>query len=106
MNRRVMGALQTYESPGLGMIMCASGGRFVLLKEAQAVFEAAIAESNDRHTEMLAALLHAENALADYIPTMEQHGSTLNYGHSVLRAVRAAIENTQAMRAKDKETPK
>lgn len=41
--------------------------------------------------ELLAALREAENALADYIPTIEKTGAALNYGHAVLRQARAAI---------------
>lgn len=42
--------------------------------------------------ELLVALQEAENALADYIPTIERTGASLNYGHKVLRDVRAAIQ--------------
>lgn len=41
--------------------------------------------------ELLEALKEAENALADYIPTIERTGASLNYGHSVLKKARAAI---------------
>ena len=41
--------------------------------------------------DLLEALLEAENALSDYIPTIERTGACLNYGHKVLRAARAAI---------------
>ena len=41
--------------------------------------------------ELLEALEEAENALADYIPTIERTGASLNYGHSVLNKARAAI---------------
>ena len=41
--------------------------------------------------ELLEALEEAENALADYIPTIERTGASLNYGHSVLKKARAAI---------------
>lgn len=41
--------------------------------------------------ELLEALEEAENALADYILTIERTGASLNYGHSVLKKARAAI---------------
>lgn len=40
---------------------------------------------------MLAALVEAENALTDYIETLERQGAKLNYGRNVLAQVRAAI---------------
>ena len=40
---------------------------------------------------MLEALKEAENALADYIPTIEAKGASLNYGRKVLELVRVAI---------------
>lgn len=43
------------------------------------------------HDELLEALKEAENALADYIPTIERTGASLNYGHKVLNQARAAI---------------
>jgi len=46
--------------------------------------------------ELLAALKEAENALADYIPTLERSGASLNYGHSVLAAARAAIQKAES----------
>ena len=42
------------------------------------------------NAELLAALVHAENALSDYVPTIEKTGASLN-GHKVIRAARAAI---------------
>lgn len=46
--------------------------------------------------DLLRALREAENALADYIPTIEKNtGASLNYGHSVLTMVRAAIRATE-----------
>jgi hypothetical protein len=42
--------------------------------------------------ELLHALIEAENALADYVPTIEKTGASLNYGHSVIRLARAAIK--------------
>lgn len=42
--------------------------------------------------DLLEALREAENALADYIPTIEKSGASLNYGHKVLRQCRAAIK--------------
>ena len=41
--------------------------------------------------ELLEALKHAENALADYVPTIEKTGAALNYGHHVIKMARAAI---------------
>lgn len=42
--------------------------------------------------ELLNALVEAENALSDYIPTIECNGkANLNYGHAVLRQCRVAI---------------
>ena len=43
------------------------------------------------NADLLEALLEAENALSDYIPTIERTGAYLNYGHKVLRTARAAI---------------
>lgn len=40
---------------------------------------------------LYAALVEAENALADYVPQLEAKGSMLGYGRSVLRNIRAAI---------------
>lgn len=40
----------------------------------------------------LDALKNAENALADYIPTIERSGASLHYGRLVLREVRAVID--------------
>lgn len=37
------------------------------------------------------ALREAENALMDYVPQLEAKGSMLNYGHSVLRQIAAAL---------------
>lgn len=37
------------------------------------------------------ALIQAENALADYIPTIEKTGAILNYGHKVLRDARESL---------------
>lgn len=43
--------------------------------------------------QLLEALREAENALADYVSTIEKKmGASLNYGHAVLRKVRAAIK--------------
>lgn len=39
----------------------------------------------------LAALKEAENALADYVQQLEAAGGSMNYGHAVLRQIRAAI---------------
>lgn len=44
--------------------------------------------------ELLGALIEAENALADYVPSLEKHGASLNYGHAVIRQARAAIAKT------------
>ena len=41
--------------------------------------------------DLLAALIEAENALADYVPTIEKTGASLNYGHKVLEMSRAAL---------------
>ena len=41
--------------------------------------------------ELLEALKHAENALADYVPTIEKTGAALNYGHHVIKMAKAAI---------------
>ena len=43
------------------------------------------------HAELVEVLTEAENALADYIPTIERDGAVLNYGHSVLQQVRLAL---------------
>lgn len=46
--------------------------------------------------DLLEALIEAENALADYIPTMEKRlGSVLNYGHKVLAHARIAIAKAE-----------
>jgi hypothetical protein len=39
-----------------------------------------------------AALVDCENALADYIPTLESHGGMMGYGKFVLKQARAALE--------------
>lgn len=45
---------------------------------------------------MFRALVEAENALADYIPTIESSGNaSLNYGHKVLNQVRDAIAQAE-----------
>jgi hypothetical protein len=49
----------------------------------------------DERKALLAALKEAENALADYIPTIEKTGASLNYGHRVLRQCRAAIAKAE-----------
>lgn len=41
--------------------------------------------------EMVIVLKEAENALADYIPTIEKTGASLNYGHSVLLQIRKML---------------
>lgn len=43
------------------------------------------------NAELLEALKHAENALADYVPTIEKTGAALNYGHHVIKMAKAAI---------------
>jgi len=47
----------------------------------------------ESNKELLEAVTEAENALADYIPTIERTGGSLNYGHTVLRKCRAALAN-------------
>lgn len=47
------------------------------------------------NAELLAALKHAENALADYVPTIEKTGAALNYGHHVIKMARAAIAKAE-----------
>ena len=41
--------------------------------------------------DMLSALVEADNALSDYIDQLEKRGGSMNYGHAVLRRVRAAL---------------
>ncbi len=41
--------------------------------------------------DMLDALAEAENALLDYVETIEKTGASLNYGRAVLTKIRAAI---------------
>ena len=50
-------------------------------------------ESQERKalSESLEALKHAQNALLDYIPTIEMRGASLNYGRKVLTYVNEAI---------------
>lgn len=43
---------------------------------------------------MTDALQHAQNALMDYIPTLEKHGASLNYGRKVLGLINAALRRT------------
>ena len=48
-------------------------------------------ELQEQRDELLEALKHAENALADYVPTIEKTGAALNYGHHVIKMAKAAI---------------
>lgn len=41
-------------------------------------------------------LADAENTLADYIPTLEAKGASLNYGRMVLAKIRALLSNPGA----------
>ena len=52
---------------------------------------AVVLELADQLDHLLTALLECENALADYIPTIERTGASLNHGHSVLRNVRSLV---------------
>lgn len=45
--------------------------------------------------EMWAALIEAEKALADYIPTIERTGAMLTYGKNVLARIRAVLAKAQ-----------
>lgn len=45
--------------------------------------------------DLLEALKEAENALADYIPTLERRGGMMNYGRKVLAQVSAAIAKAE-----------
>lgn len=45
----------------------------------------------DAVRELVTVARHAENALADYVPTLEKRGSTMGYGNAVLRQLRAAL---------------
>jgi hypothetical protein len=45
--------------------------------------------------ELLEALEEAENALADYVQTIEKTGASLNYGRAVLLRARAAIAKAE-----------
>lgn len=54
--------------------------------------------------ELIEALREAENALADYIPTIERTGASLNYGRKVLQQVRSAIAKAKAT-SKEGATP-
>jgi len=44
---------------------------------------------------LLAALKEAENALADYVPTLEKQGAMMGYGSSVLKIVRETIAKAE-----------
>jgi len=37
-------------------------------------------------------LKEAENALTDYIDTLEKQGASLNYGHSVLKKIQVTLK--------------
>ena len=73
-----------------------TGGGGCAFDEDKAI---AIQEANARliaaAPDLLAALKEAENALADYIPTIEKTGASLNYGHKVLARCRAAIAKAE-----------
>lgn len=69
----------------------AANGIHVALSIGGTKSEAANARLIAAAPELLEALEEAENALADYIPTIERTGASLNYGHSVLKKARAAI---------------
>jgi len=47
------------------------------------------------NAELLNVLKEAENALADYIPSLEKSGAMLGYGRSVLQQARAAIAKAE-----------
>lgn len=44
---------------------------------------------------MQLALIGCENALADYVPTLERQGSVMGYGHAVLKHARATIASME-----------
>lgn len=46
--------------------------------------------------ELLAAAAEALNALQDYVPSLEKHGASLNYGHSVIRQLQLALAKAEA----------
>jgi len=68
------------EAVDLGGVMAVRHAAAELANEADALI-----------AQLLYALREAENALADYIPTIEKAGASLNYGHAVLNRTRAAI---------------
>jgi hypothetical protein len=47
-----------------------------------------------KNMEMRRALEHAQNALMDYIPTIEKRGAALNYGRKVLGIINEALAYT------------
>ena len=70
-------------------------------EKGRVIFDTApIAHGNARliaaAPELLAACREAENALADYVPTLEHAGGLMNYGHAVLRQLRAALAKVDA----------
>jgi hypothetical protein len=46
---------------------------------------------------MLYALKEAENALSDYVPTLEAAGGTMGYGRSVLHVIQVAIAKAEGV---------
>lgn len=59
--------------------------------DASLACDAANAKLMAAAPDLFEALREAENALADYIPSLEKHGASLNYGHSVMRKARTAL---------------
>jgi len=76
------------------MTLNSSGTKDELLRlmgEATFVLSIALAFSEKQKGAVLGALIEAENALSDYVETIEKTGATLNYGNHVLGLLRAAI---------------
>lgn len=76
------------------MTLNSSGTKDELLRlmgEATFVLSIALAFSEKQKGAVLGTLIEAENALSDYVETIEKTGATLNYGHHVLGLLRAAI---------------
>jgi hypothetical protein len=69
-------------------------GKYLLSVERDAT-AAELRRLHEVNAELLEALKEAEDALADYIPSLEKNGAMLNYGRSVWQRVKAAIAKAE-----------